>query len=156
MTNIKEYTESELQEKVSQFVSREVIYCASSLVYELGQKEGVYLYDEFPDLFQGAPSYGEWECPECFSTWSGEPSEIQCSECGSEIDSDEPSHFQPEEYSEIYEHWIVSEWLAKRLEEKGESVEHDFFGLTIWGRGCTGQSIMLDSVIRDIWKESQL
>jgi hypothetical protein len=148
-------TESELQEKVQKFVDREVIYCVSSLVYELGQKEGIALYDEFPDLYQGAPTYGEWECPECFHTWSGEPEEGKCPECNEVLDSDETAQFEPTEHDEIFEHWIVSEFLANKLEAKGESIERDFFGLTVWGRSCTGQSIMLDSVVREIWKESQ-
>ncbi len=62
-----------------------------------------------------------------------------------EIDSDDPI--------EAYEHWIVSDWLAKKLEAKGEMVTLDFYGLTIWGRTCTGQQILCDSVIQDIYEE---
>lgn len=51
---------------------------------------------------------------------------------------------------EVYEHWIVSDWLAARLIEEGESVARDVMGLTIWGRTCTGQSMVLDSVIQKI------
>jgi hypothetical protein len=54
---------------------------------------------------------------------------------------------------EIYEHWIVSDWLADRLEERGERVDKDFAGLTIWGRTTTGQAIFLDAVIQDIYSE---
>lgn len=53
---------------------------------------------------------------------------------------------------EIYEHWIVSEYLAEKLRRKGETVE-DFLGMTIWGRPCTGQAIKLDSVIREVWTD---
>ena len=55
--------------------------------------------------------------------------------------------------TEIYEHWIVSEWLADKLEKRGEVIERDFYGLTIWGRACTGQAIILDSVICAIYDE---
>ena len=51
---------------------------------------------------------------------------------------------------EIFEHWIVSEWFADQLEAKGEKVERDFAGQTIWGRTTTGQAIFLDSVVEDI------
>jgi hypothetical protein len=54
---------------------------------------------------------------------------------------------------EIYEHWIVSDRLAARLEERGEVIEREFYGLTIWGRACTGQSILLDDVICSIYDE---
>lgn len=61
----------------------------------------------------------------------------------------------PEQH-EVYEHWIVSNWLAKRLEEYGE-VTGEFADLTIWGRCTTGQSIALDWVMqkiaRDLWPE---
>jgi hypothetical protein len=52
---------------------------------------------------------------------------------------------------EAYEHWIVSDWLADRLAEKGEMVTKDFLGLTIWGRCGTGQAIFLDAVIEAIY-----
>ena len=58
----------------------------------------------------------------------------------------------PYDYTpEIFEHWIVSDWLAHELDERGERVLRDFFGLTVWGRSCTGQSILLDRVICDIY-----
>lgn len=51
--------------------------------------------------------------------------------------------------TEVYEYWIVSSWLYKRLEERGECVG-EFAGMSIWGRTCTGQAIYLDGVIREI------
>lgn len=54
--------------------------------------------------------------------------------------------------AEIYEHWIVSDWLAAQLEQRGERVLRDFAGLTIWARPTTGQAIAIDSVIEDIAK----
>lgn len=48
---------------------------------------------------------------------------------------------------EIYEHWIVSDWMAARLKEKGEAVLQDFLGLTIYGRTTTGQALYMDRVI---------
>jgi hypothetical protein len=50
---------------------------------------------------------------------------------------------------EAYEHWIVSDWLAERLAEKGE-ITGELLGLTLWGRTTTGQAICLDGVIREI------
>lgn len=53
------------------------------------------------------------------------------------------------EYGEIYEHWIVSEWLGRKLSERGYIVEN-YLGMTIWGRGCTGQAISMDGVMEQI------
>ena len=53
------------------------------------------------------------------------------------------------EYGDIYEHWIVSDWLARKLSERGHIVER-YLGMTIWGRGCTGQAISMDGVMEQI------
>ena len=56
-------------------------------------------------------------------------------------------------YDEIYEHWTINEgFIAETLKEHGQVV-FDFGGMTIWGRGTTGQSISIDGVIRKIVKE---
>lgn len=56
---------------------------------------------------------------------------------------------------ESLEFWIVDELLARRLEEKGEPVEK-IYGLNVWGRGCSGQAILLDEVMQEICRECQL
>lgn len=53
---------------------------------------------------------------------------------------------------EVYEHWVISDWLQRKLAEKGE-ITGDVCGLTIWGRCTSGQSISLDGVIREITQE---
>jgi len=53
------------------------------------------------------------------------------------------------DYDEVYEHWLVSDWLARRLTDKGE-ITGEVAGLTVWGRCCSGQSICMDSVIQEI------
>ena len=53
---------------------------------------------------------------------------------------------------EVYEWYLVSDWLAEKLAEKGEAIVR--YGLsTWWGRQVTGQAVYLDSVISDIVKE---
>lgn len=54
---------------------------------------------------------------------------------------------------EVFEHWIVSNWLADKLEAKGEKVDRDFAGMTVWARTTTGQAISCDSVIKEIIAE---
>ncbi|PZP65239.1 MAG: hypothetical protein DI604_25045 [Delftia acidovorans] len=51
---------------------------------------------------------------------------------------------------DVFEHWIVSDWLADKLAEKGEKVDKDFVGLTVWARTTTGQGIASDWVIEQI------
>lgn len=54
---------------------------------------------------------------------------------------------------EVFEHWIVSDWLADKLAERGEKVDKDFAGLTVWARTTTGQAIHADHVFDDILRE---
>jgi hypothetical protein len=65
---------------------------------------------------------------------------------------DEMGEHQPDG-DEIYEHWIVSDWLADKLKAKGETVARDICGLTIWGRATTGQAIYIDGVIEAIARD---
>lgn len=58
-----------------------------------------------------------------------------------------------DENTEIFEHWLVTEWFSEKLEAKGEKIIQDLFGLTIWCRTTTGQSICMDSVICDIYDD---
>lgn len=51
--------------------------------------------------------------------------------------------------AEIYEWWLVSDWLARRLKDQGEVVLNNNYG-TWWGRQCTGQAISMDPTIPDI------
>lgn len=55
-----------------------------------------------------------------------------------------------DELIEAYEHWIISGWFADKLADKGEHVCKDMFGLTIWARTTTGQSMALDHVVQSI------
>ena len=150
-------------------VRREVIYCVSALVSTLASAaytgessaEGTDLQslaEQAFDLASSVPDYESaareegWAGPDkdefgatCFrnatdgQTWAARDWQALC----------EDPYIEPL-YREVYEHWIVSDWLAEMLEERGEKVDHDFAGLTIWARTTTGQSISIDSVIVDI------
>jgi len=58
------------------------------------------------------------------------------------------------DYDEVYEHYSISDWLARKLSDEGE-ITGEVAGLTVWGRCCTGQSMTLDPVIQkiatDLW-----
>lgn len=62
-------------------------------------------------------------------------------------------HFELEpDYNEVYEFWVLNDrWTAEELEAEGQVV-FEFGGMTILGRMTTGQSILLDGVIRRIVK----
>lgn len=54
--------------------------------------------------------------------------------------------------SEVFEHWVVSDWFADKLLERGGVVDMDFMGLAVWGRCTSGQRISMDGVVQDIAK----
>jgi DnaJ-domain-containing protein 1 len=158
------------QRAVGELVHREVFYCASGIVYEIGREK----LDQWLHLFEQQ----DWETPtreaipdlpreklleflddnDC-DVNADSTTETLASACLRHLESagswQEFCHdhdLEPQRH-EIYEHWIVSDWLARRLEERGEVIERDFYGLTLWGRAATGQAILLDDVICAIYDE---
>jgi hypothetical protein len=125
---------------VDQMVQREVIYCVSTLISELAKQEQ-YQEDLFPVCAQDDWESAALEEAPANTIWHKTDESAQ--------DFCERHSIDPHT-NEAYEHWIVSGWLADRLEAEGEMVLRDFLGMTIWGRACTGQSIAMDSVIEQI------
>ena len=105
-----------------------------------------YNYDVIPDLAGGFRWIEKAEREQSEEQFDDEL-DAWCDCC--EINGIDP------EQNEAYEHWIVSKWLAEKLAAKGEMISQDIFGLTVWGRTCTGQAIMLDRVIAEIYQEMQ-
>jgi len=52
-----------------------------------------------------------------------------------------------QEPQEIFEWWMVSNFLARKLRKKGQPV---IMGEQLWGRTCSGQAIYMDSVMMEI------
>lgn len=59
------------------------------------------------------------------------------------------------EYTDIMEYWIVSRYLADKLNEKGHPVVSDGSNM-IWGRTTSGQTIYMDGVINEICFDIQI
>ena len=95
--------------------------------------EGWYRYDELT-------FYNDADC---------ERSQVDSWEDLCDVENIEPYR------NEVYEHWTVSDWFARKLRERGHPTG-ELFGLTIWGRCTTGQSILLDRVIGEIAAELQI
>ena len=153
---------SENQSIKSDFVGREVYCCASSLIYQL-QQDGHYtdeimefsLKDELreEDLKDEIREYYKKELKEYLKDRFTEETSLEVldteelKDLADDLNIDIDNFIEPEE---ALEHWIVSDWLADKLEAYGELITKDFLGLTIWGRTCSGQAIMLDWVISKI------
>ena len=152
---------------IQDFVSREIIYCVSNLIYTLN-KEGK-LDEDYWNLLESID-------------WDEAETEIQQNNYTVQEEADlwgvydtntdyyvvDPNHdtkhqaieeyfneqnWDLHEYNrEVYEHWLVTSYLGEKLKDRGETVE-DFYGLTVWGRTTTGMAIAYDHVIQEIYNE---
>ena len=155
---------------LKELVQREVIYCVSSLIYTLTQENK--LDEELAiSLWQGAIDY---EAAEYAINQDGsylvEKEGLWGLYDNDDLDNPivdyqyeskrelieyyfDDMSWDIEDYrSEVFEHWLVSNWLSKELDANGE-VTVECYGLTIWCRTTTGQAIHCDSVMEQIYQE---
>lgn len=133
-------------------VQREVIHCCSNMVSEVARMDTDH---EISEAIQEISSQPDYETPvrdhESFDR-AEDDGEIYLKDEEDPFDSWEEAaahlRLDPWRY-EAYEHWIVSEFLGRKLAEQGEMVG-ELFGFTIWGRCTTGQGIAMDGVIEAI------
>ena len=150
-----------------QIVNSEVHYCVSYLVSTLANgchavtSDGAVLRDMAEQAAELACPVLDWhealeqngwrratdaERALGFLTWQQEDGE-QSDEMAETI----ANEHGPDPYErDVFEHWIVSDWLANQLETRGEKVDRDFAGMIVWARTTSGQGIASDSVIRAI------
>lgn len=163
-------SEQQIDEWARILVPREVMACVSQLVYDLStcgyhsmvERTLNTLTDEAQEL-----CYPVRDCEEAARAAGWTTADLtQDMKINEKLEGDEEGQCASfegsweelcDEYSidtdefdrEVYEHWIVSDWLKERLEERGERVG-ELAGLTVWGRTTTGQAIYCDHVIRQI------
>lgn len=157
--------DSSINQRIKQkFVDREVYSCATGMVEYILSKS----WDDSnaPFSYDDIENYYKPKCSECGSSYGFKEVErdimnddeehvptdgYECENCGEFFAEDDYNDLDTEP-QEIYEWWQVNDMLARDLIAKGEPVINDGFGY-IWGRTCTGQSIMLDYVIGEICKD---
>ena len=121
--------QSVLQDIAGQLVSNHVYACQSMLVHELMQNETISI-DQYENLLMSDERIKEYHG-------------VKTDEEVEEIRND------GSDINEVYEHWLVSDWLLTKLKEQEEPIlETD--NETWWGRTCTGQSIKLDYNIQEL------
>jgi hypothetical protein len=138
------------QERARQFVEANVLVCQSSLIdhlLALGDIPG-FTWDDVTNLYDDSVDAIE----EYLTNVPGlEPDEWH------ELPFDEretlaQEHgFEPEP-QEIFEWWVVTPYVARRLCQMGQPMLENDFG-TWWGRTCTGQAIYIDDVITRLLRD---
>jgi hypothetical protein len=141
---------------LDEIVHREVHYCVSSLVSTLASGNGVGPDMAGRDLAALTEQAAELAYPvEDYVEAAREAGADFTLGAGKDYARDfcDRRSIDPY-YWDVYEHWIVSDWLADKLIEKGEKVDKNFAGMIIWARTTTGQVISADSVIRSIFQDA--
>jgi hypothetical protein len=147
----------------SDLVKREVHYCVSHLVYIVAGGYGnVESTTELSDLaeqaFELCSPIDDWEEAATQEGWRKGKNGFYFAHDFSDHDATswqelcEAEDIEPYQ-RDVFEHWLVSDWLADKLAAKGEKVDKDFAGLTVWARTTTGQGIAWDWAIEQITQE---
>jgi len=168
---MRDYDSVKNQEIKRRFVEREVIYNVSTLIYELAKKAEVLDSEDYEELMRiiEKPDYetAVEDDPNCHVQYSKKldgyvwinKDTHEISESFGTYDEACEGCVQANgldyDYLEIYEHWIVSDFLARKLKAYGEAVG-EILGLTVWGRATTGQAIYLDYVISRICEDLEI
>jgi len=122
------YDSKENQKIKGNFISREVFCCVTDLVEYIISKSYEEKDRRIPFTYEDIENlYYTEEDAEEFEVEEGEE-------------------------KEVYEWWIVSSLLGRKLREREEVIIKNGNNW-YWGRSCTGQAILLDSVISSICEE---
>lgn len=133
------------QESLRKFVEQEVFVCQSMLVDEALRKE-FFSWDDVINLYRRFD--GQLLSPKvCYSC----KQEATCLD--SETGECEICFEDNQESQEVYEWWVVSDWLELKLKLAGEPILSNEYG-SWWGRTCTGQAIYADRIIEQIYDKA--
>jgi len=123
---------------LDRLIDREILANASWLVTELAQDEsGRWIDDLAPCL----------DRPDLSVLEDGFDTEREAVRAAWDDAGDEPPRI------EALQHWIVSEWLADKLEANGALVARDVLGFDIWGRTDCGQSLTYNSDLQVVARQ---
>jgi hypothetical protein len=120
------------------------VYCRQSSLVEKLLQEEVFSWDDVDNLNEqfNARRLINGACNDCGARTEIDGDTELCKTC-----------FKDSwEVQEIYEWWVVSDWLREKLRDKGNPILENDYG-SWWGRRTTGQAIKMDGVIREIVKE---
>lgn len=156
MTNSNSEKNQEIKKK---FIEREIYRCFSYAMDTLlknsdGNKE-LPQFEDIDNLYAySCPDCGEQFDPDknCIAEDNLKDSIFVCPNCKKEYESQDDLNYDPQE---IFEWWLVSDFLFQKLQAKGEPVI-EWADLKIWGRCTTGQAILLDGVISKICRDMEV
>lgn len=172
-----EQREIQAQILAERYLERDIVYCQTYLVEEMMQS-GVdgFSLEEVDNLY---PDPEEWTVEQCREYLEDRgidpeseglplaacPNHLSdcdddgfCTLCGEQEEEEDVADEWRDavrdnsEAAEIYEWWLVTDWLADKLEEAGKPILRAA-NCAWWGRTCTGQNIILDGTLQEVAKQ---
>lgn len=156
-----DYNSIKNQDIKAKFVGMHVYSCVNQMVeYILKQDD----YENAPFTYEDIDNYYVYNT-ESFGELSEEEKddkiqELECDLENAEEEDKEEIEGQicelencDSEPQEIYQWFMVSEFLLNKLSERGHCV---IDSENLWGRSCCGQAILLDHVISQICEEMEI
>lgn len=135
----------DVQECAERLLQSDVLACQSSLVDALMRSDFAgFAVDDIVNLFPDASSWDVDDCRAWFDEHGIEtPEEVDGVETYRNLvrDNAEPA--------EVFEWWLVTDWMAKKLRDAGNVVLENEYGAW-WGRTCTGQQLLMDGTLQDV------
>jgi len=146
-----DYNSSVNQDIKGQFVQREVYTCFSyemdsilKMSYEVSNND-LPTWEDIENAYEPC-------CPDCENTdLETKLGYYYCSYCKKAYNENDLDS-RPQE---IFEWWIISEYLYRKLKGRGYCVL-EWGNNYYWGRCTTGQAILLDYVISSICEEMEI
>lgn len=148
-----EETSETNQKIISLFLKREQVRDVTSWVDYILSCTAEFPEDApfgWPDILRALPAGYETRCPDCGVALKKLPGDMRmaCPECGSLFDEDELDAVDVDHVADnVRSWWLVSDFLAEKLAERGEIVFCTDHG-SVWGRELS--AIVKISEDRDI------
>ena len=138
-------TNNTLENRIEQLINREIYLNQSHLVEDLILKPNPdwieHIENFYDESSEAVEEYLTCETDIEEATWL----ELDVHE---RLDLAKEEGFEPSPH-DIFEWWLVSDWLAGKLREFEQPVLEMEYGIW-WGRTTSGQAIKMDYVIRQI------
>ena len=157
---MKEYNKvynvnNEVNQNIKDKFVRQHVYTCFSYEMEEILEAGIVDYEEIENIYiQKCPNCGT-DIDDIIETDDGH---VVCSYCDCNLTEEHNiGSIEDIDYEaqEIFEYWIVSEFLYRKLRDKGYPVL-EWGNNYYWGRTGTGQAILLDRVISEICFEMEI
>ncbi|MCH9735567.1 MAG: hypothetical protein K0U78_13610 [Actinomycetia bacterium] len=146
---------------INRLIDREVMTLANELVEHLGRDDTAPFFEQLLDLDTtldlSEPPEGYRVDKQANGCWMfqrvGEEATSGWEEYDTEEQAVRAAYDDAEEdpiAQEVFQHWLVSDWLAEKLEAIGAPIARDVLGLNIWGRTECGQSLHYDHHLNQV------